>query len=55
MSLVEATINVTMGYVLAVVTQIAAFPWFGIEATVHEHLAIGISLAGVSFSRAYLL
>ena len=54
MSFVEAATNVAVGYVLAVVTQIAVFPWFGIEATVHEHLAIGIAFVGVSFARAYL-
>ena len=31
MSLVEAATNVVVGYVLAIATQIAVFPWFGIE------------------------
>jgi len=32
MSFVEAATNVVVGYVLAIVTQIVVFPWFGIEA-----------------------
>ena len=55
MSLIEAATNVAVGYVLAVVTQIAVFPWFGIEATLDEHLAIGIAFVGVSLARGYLL
>ena len=54
MSLIEAATNVAVGYVLAVVTQIAVFPWFGIEATLDEHLAIGIAFVGVSLARGFL-
>jgi hypothetical protein len=54
MSLIEAATNVAVGYVLAVVTQIAVFPWFGIEATLDEHLAIGIAFVGVSLARGSL-
>lgn len=54
-SLVEATTNVTVGYVLAILTQLMVFPWFGIEATLDEHLAIGLAFVGVSLARGYLL
>jgi hypothetical protein len=43
MSLVEAVTNVIVGYALAVVTQIIVFPWFGLEAALGEHLAIGMA------------
>jgi hypothetical protein len=55
MSLVEAATNVVVGYGLAVVTQIVVFPWFGIEAALGEHLAIGLAFVGVSLARGYLL
>lgn len=55
MSLVEAATNVVVGYVLAIATQIVVFPWFGIEAALVDHLAIGLAFVGVSLVRGYLL
>ena len=55
MSLVEATTNVVVGYVLAVATQLMVFPLFGLNAALGEHLAIGLAFVGVSLARGYLL
>ncbi|NJO53966.1 MAG: hypothetical protein HC829_03215 [Bacteroidales bacterium] len=55
MSLIESATNVVVGYVLAIATQIVVFPWFGIEAALREHLAIGLAFVGVSLARGYLL
>jgi hypothetical protein len=55
MSLVEAVTNVAVGYALAVVTQIIVFPWFGLEAALGEHMAIGVAFVAVSLVRSYLL
>lgn len=55
MSLIEAITNVVVGYILAIVTQIVVFPWFGIEANIGEHLAIGLAFVAVSLARGYLL
>lgn len=55
MSLIEAATNVIVGYLLAIVTQLAVFPLFGIEAAFGEHLAIGLAFVGVSLARGYLL
>jgi len=55
MSLIEAVTNVIVGYVLAVVTQIIVFPWFGLEAELGEHIAIGMAFVAVSLARSYLL
>ena len=55
MSFVEATTNVVVGHVLAIATQIVVLPWFGIEAALGEHLAIGFVFVGVSLIRGYLL
>jgi len=55
MSLVEATTNVVVGYVLAILTQLAVFPMFGLKAALSEHLAIGGAFVMVSLARSYLL
>jgi uncharacterized membrane protein len=55
MSLIEAIINVVVGYVLAIITQIVVFPWFGITAELEEHLAIGMAFVLVSLARGYVL
>ena len=55
MSLVEAVTNVAVGYGLAVVTQIIVFPWFGLEAALGEHMALGMAFVAVSLARSYLL
>lgn len=55
MSLVESATNVIVGYILAILTQLAVFPMFGIEAAIHEHLAIGLVFCGVSLARSDLL
>lgn len=55
MSLVEAVTNVIVGYGLAVVTQIIVFPWFGLEAALGEHMAIGTAFVASSIARSYLL
>jgi len=55
MSFVEATTNVVVGYVLAIATQLAVFPLFGLEAALVEHLAIGMAFVMVSLARSYLL
>lgn len=55
MSMVEATANVVVGYVLDIATQIVVFPWFGIETGLAEHLTIGLAFVGVSLARGYLL
>ena len=55
MSLIESVTNVIVGYGVAVATQLAVFPMFGIEAALGEHLAIGIAFVGVSLARSYLL
>ena len=55
MSLVEATTNVVVGYLLAIATQMAVFPWFGIDVSWNDHLTIGLAFVGVSLARGYLL
>ena len=55
LSLIEAVTNVVVGYVLAVITQIVAFPWFGLQVSLGDNLAIGAVFVGVSLIRSYAL
>ena len=55
MSLVESLANVLVGYVVAVATQMAVFPLFGLAVTVTENLLIGLIFTAVSIVRSYAL
>ena len=55
MSLVEALANVAVGFTIAVLTQRAVFPWFGISTTISTDLAIGAVFTVVSIVRSYLM
>ena len=55
MSLVESLANVLVGYGVAVITQMAVFPLFGLAVTVTENLLIGLIFTAVSTVRSYAL
>ena len=57
MSLVESLANVLVGYGVAVATQMAVFPLFGlaVTVTVTENLLIGLIFTVVSIVRSYAL
>jgi len=55
MSLVEAVTNVLVGYGVAVATQWAVFPLFGLHAPLQENMLIGLIFTAVSLVRSYLL
>ena len=55
MSLFEAVTNVAVGFGVAVGVQLAAFPLFGIDASIDDTLGIGAIFTGVSIARGYLL
>ena len=55
LSLLEAVTNVVVGYVLAVLTQMIVFPWFGLATSLQDNLAIGAAFVGVSLIRSYAL
>jgi len=55
LSLIEAVANVGVGYALAVAAQIVVFPWFGLEASIGENLAIGALFTLISLIRGYAL
>ena len=51
MSLVEAAANVVVGYGIAVLTQMAVFPLFGLRATISQNLAIGAIFSALCRAR----
>ncbi|EKF09290.1 hypothetical protein TH8_08810 [Thalassospira profundimaris] len=53
MSLVEALANVGIGYGVAVATQIAVFPLFGLTVSLSDNLAIGAVFTCISIIRSY--
>ncbi len=54
-SLIEAITNVVVGYALAVITQIVVFPWFGLQVSLCDNLAIGALFVMISLLRSYAL
>jgi hypothetical protein len=55
MSLVEAVMNVVVGFAVALLTQIIVFPLFDLEVTLGENLAISGLFTLTSICRAYVL
>ena len=55
MSLVEAVANVSVGYGVAVVTQILIFPVFGLRTTLAQNLMMGAVFSVVSIARSFAL
>jgi hypothetical protein len=53
MSLVEAVTNIMVGYGLAVLTPIAVFLLFGLDASLSENLLIGGAFTVISLIRIY--
>ncbi len=54
-SAIESVANVVIGYVVAVVSQMAIFPFFGIIVSLSGNLAIGVWFTAISFIRSYLI
>jgi len=55
MSLVEAVTNVVVGFLLALLTQMAIFPMFGLVVSVADNLVIGSIFTAVSILRSFAL
>ena len=55
LSLIEAITNTAVGYALAVATQFAVFPHFGLQVGILENLWLGLIFTCVSVLRSYAL
>ena len=54
-SFMEAVLNVFIGYWIAIATQMAVFPLFGIHIPLEQDLLIGLIFTVVSLVRSYAL
>jgi len=54
-SLIESIVNVAVGYGVALASQLAIFPVFGIKVTLQENLLIGLFFTVISIIRSYAL
>lgn len=54
-SFLEAVLNTSIGYVIAIATQVAVFPLFGIHIPLEQDLLIGLIFTVVSLVRSYAL
>lgn len=52
-SMIETAASVAIGYVVALLSQIAIFPLFGIHATLSDNMLIGAWFTVISVIRGY--
>jgi hypothetical protein len=55
MSLVEAVSNVVVGLIVAVATQIVAFPLLELQASLGQNVRLALIFTVVSIGRSFLL
>lgn len=55
MSLIEATSNVVVGYIVSLVIQLTIFPLFGVYITLESNIILAIIFTIVSIIRSYTL
>jgi hypothetical protein len=55
MSLLEATINVIVGFWVAVATQVLIFPLFGINVSFASNVVMAVPFTVISIIRGYAL
>ena len=54
-SLIESLMNIAIGYVVALLSQLAIFPLFGVHLPLSSNLAIGGWFTVVSLVRSYII
>ena len=54
-SLIEAGLNIVIGYGVAVLSQIAIFPLFDIHIPLSDNLLIGLWFTAISLVRSYVI
>ena len=52
-SLIESVINILIGYLVALASQLVIFPWFGINVPLTDNLLIGFWFTAISLIRSY--
>lgn len=54
-SFLEAALNIAIGLIVALVTQLVVFPWFGVYIPLRDDLLIVGIFTAVSIVRSYVL
>jgi hypothetical protein len=54
-SLIESGINILIGYLVALASQLVVFPWFGIHIPLTDNLLIGFWFTVISLIRSYAI
>ena len=54
-SFTEASINIVIGYITAIISQLLVFPLFSIEVSLLTNLQIGLYFTLISLARSYLI
>lgn len=55
LSALEAVSNVIVGWLVALITQLALFPVIGLQVVPWQHLTLGTVFTAVSLARSYAL
>lgn len=54
-SIIESLANVALGYMVALASQLAIFPVFGIHIPITSNIAIGLWFTVISLIRSYVI
>ncbi|MHA2404384.1 MAG: DUF7220 family protein [Candidatus Kariarchaeaceae archaeon] len=54
-SLYESFVNIAIGYIFAILSQMIIFPLFDIDVQLHENLQIGAYFTILSLVRSYMI
>ena len=54
-SLIESIVNIAIGYLVALASQLAVFPMFDIHVPLSTNLGIGVWFTVISLVRSYAL
>lgn len=54
-SLLESSINILIGYIVAVLSQLLIFPVFNIYVALSDNLLIGAYFTAISLLRSYII
>lgn len=54
-SLIETLAGVSIGYVVALASQLVIFPLFGLHPSLSQNLLIGLYFTAISIARGYVV
>lgn len=54
-SLIEALVNVAIGFGINLAANLIVLPWFGFNVTVSDALGIGVVFTVISIARSYVI